>query len=641
MATEKDNEGRVAGVDASYDVVSRDEFGFYGEDLSPNAPLYSFASRSKAELPAQSALGSEKDILRSIVTANKYWAHNGLGQKGVAYRNVSDPLALVSIRDETVALKDGSTDEVVVVSDIDKHQDANCKIRVRENGVEQEYAAITLDTGEYKGVIAQAFITTSIDEKTKKEVKQLRITFRGTSDGATLAADLENGGAGFESLNKVKDRLMGQVNRLIGKHNITEMTITGHSLGGGLAQQFQHYVCTGRAQEHGFVAHEESSITPSNRTNLSRLTNVKGFFYNAAGFKDELPQRNDAALEYLYKHNAGLKVEGHYYLEDGDAVQLTDRANLFAHTRPEHAIVSMVKVVNGHKGQGLKRGLAGAALGAATGFAVGSIAGPVGSAICMGVGTVIGAAVGAGPVALATHCNKHFTGDQVEALGYEIATNETEAGRQMIREKLGNKSGVLNNPVTKFVQSELVEASRHGKIHGAVSLAGVAAGIWKGGAAGGLVGGPVGMVAGAVAGGVVGAIAGSRLAGAASAVADKLNSVANNAAARVNSAASSVKNFFFGPKKAEAQTQAKIGADRPVPTPSAAPAAIEMVTLRSDRRASEPRALLFAGPQAAGQVAGPQASVAARASSTPAAPANAAAKPAPAEPAKKSWWRPF
>jgi hypothetical protein len=577
--------------------------GNLGESRDPNAPLYRNLKRIEAVLPAKSELGSERDILLDHMY-NKRLGH------GQAYENVTELDYLLSEDSIAIDNADGTAVEFERVT-----LDKTVKVLDKDSGQYQDYIPVKLQTSN-PGIIAQALISPATGD--------MKVLFRGTSDLETAKADLEIGGPGAESYAADMNSLMAQTNALVAQYGIRKITSTGHSLGGALAQQYEQSLIDALAQNLGFAAEGRFHIPSENRNHLSQLNEVTGNFYNSAGAPQNVVERNPIALKYLTAQKASTKIRGHHFHVGGDLVQLLGHGSIFAGVPPEDALVTMLKVQNGNEGRGLRMAAAAGTVATIAGATVGSMVGPVGTALGGAVagslvGGATGAIVGMVPAAIATHCNDHFNEqDTSKEIGYILATNETPAGLEMIRQKISHKSQIVNHPITQAVQQELVLAARHGGVASAVG--GLAVGV-KAGIAAGAVAGPVGALVGGTAGAVVGAVGSHRIKnmvlGAADAVANAFSTAGaaikqdirkagNYVAEKARSTVRAVKNFFWGPAKTveapasaqELQTLPKAAnnsqINNPVPgrTSEVAVSAVQNTAVR-------PEPVIFAGPKVA------------------------------------------
>lgn len=518
--------------------------GRLGENLSPNQALFPYLVRGQVEMPANSKLGSESDLLRDIMYA-KILGH------GEAYSDLADTLTLLNSKTVTHQNPDGTTDEFTEISNIDHITAETPTVKMVEKDGVNEYVAVRLVT-QTPGIIAQVLVSPNSGK--------MKVLFRGTSDGATGKADLEIGGPGFESFKQDRDAILSQINNIVGRFGINDVTITGHSLGGALAQQCQQSMIDAAAQNKGMPSDPSFHIPVACRNHLSAISNLSGYFYNSAGVAHSLRNRNEEALKFLANNNSNLKVSGNYFLVGGDLVQQTGETSIFANVPKEHALVSVAKINNGNEKLGTPMTIAGAALGAKAGLAAGSFLGPVGGALGLALGGITGAIAGIAPAAVATHCNGHFTEQPTQSVSsriahnlsklnpfgskadkreigkiqYDLYTNETPKGQEVISQKLNNKSKMLNHPVTQALQKELVSAARNG---GLFSLGGVAAGIGIGGSMGAIAG-PVGIATGAALGAMAGLVAGNHLKSGLTSAGDYLVNAASEAGRKVISAVS-------------------------------------------------------------------------------------------------------
>lgn len=412
--------------------------GYYGENTSSEGPLLPNLKKLHAELPvASKALRTENEILRDFIYNKELGKNN-------AYRDLTSSEYHVNQELIDIANDDGTTDEYVGVSY------SETMPVVEKNGI-NPYLTFALKTSN-PGVIGQVLVSPTTGE--------MKVLFRGTSDNATTAADLEVGGPGAESFSEDANAILAQVNALAGQYGTKKMVITGHSLGGALAQQFKQRMIEAQAQNHGLKETGKHTIPIGSRNHLSNIKEIDTFVYNSAGISKETADRAKTTLKYLKSQNPNLKIGMHYCLVGGDLVQLTGEASILSDVSSDLANVSMVKLQNGCEGLGLPLSAASSIAGAKAGAALGGLMGPISAVVAGVTGGVVGAALGAIPVAKATHCNSYFTKQQDKELGFVLATNETVAGRELIHKTAGKKSKILNHAHTQSLQKQLVSSIR-------------------------------------------------------------------------------------------------------------------------------------------------------------------------------------
>lgn len=351
-----------------------------------------------------------------------------------------------------------------------------------EDGIEREYQVLKLHTNTNK-ILAHMYIPSGSNSSSK-----VYVNFTGTCSGATVHADLE-AFPGEQSFQKNKDLIMHQVNWALGEvakktGQPVDLTVSGHSLGGALAQQFfaesLRYSALGyddelqKLKERGNLnskakkeitetrdrIHKEDAklagyiqaqygiekdkkilpVPPSVcRENFKQVGQMRICTWNAAGVSKEVERFANKTANLLVKQ--GKKITGRFGMVGGDGVQCTGAGTVLSDTKADVANLKMDCGKEGLTGT-LLQGLLG---GAAAGATAGMVLGPVGAV----VGGTIGVLIPSLRPTAQAHMSYHFNQNGKAEQPYELIRNDTKEGHDKVKARLQNKSKVLQNPVMK------------------------------------------------------------------------------------------------------------------------------------------------------------------------------------------------
>jgi hypothetical protein len=357
----------------------------------------------------------------------------------------------------------------------------NIKIR-EEDGVAREYQVLKLHTNTNK-ILASIYVPSGNNTQS-----QIYVNFTGTCSGATVHADVE-AFPGEQSFQKNKNLIMHQVNsamneiaRKTGKP--VNVTASGHSLGGALAQQFfaeaMRYTVLGyddelqKLKEKGGLTssakkeitelreaihkedaklshyiHEQYDINKDQkklpvppvacRDGFKQTGSMRLCTWNSAGVSKEVERFGNKAATFLTEQ--GKKISGRFGMVGGDGVQCTGAGTVLSDCKADVANLKMDRNLEGIKGT-LLQGFGGAAAGATAGL----VLGPVGAVVGGTVGMLIPSLA---PTAKA-HTSSHFDSEGKILYPYEMLRNDTKAGHTKVKTRLQNKS--------KFLQSSFAKA---------------------------------------------------------------------------------------------------------------------------------------------------------------------------------------
>jgi hypothetical protein len=319
-------------------------------------------------------------------------------------------------------------------------------IVVDEDGKTREYVATLIET-ENPAIIGH--ILTPKD----KENPRVHVVFRGTACSASVVRDLELGGAGQKSFYEEKDLILSQIAAAIGErtnesdHKV-KLSISGHSLGGGDAQNCFATLLDSMTRIHGQKRFKETMLGRAAENIKSALTlrpegavinSVNSPFLmvesltlnhvNSAGVTHATAKRCKKSATYLSKCGVGINVRA--LRVAGDGIQLTGQTNLLADIESKYAKVEVLKVRSDHEGWLSPKCLVAAA-------SASYFTGPM---MAMGALTSL-SAYGT----FKSHTANSF--DRVlNKEDYVYADNSSVEGAEIVKRKLSDKSMADNNPV--------------------------------------------------------------------------------------------------------------------------------------------------------------------------------------------------
>ena len=157
----------------------------------------------------------------------------------------------------------------------------------------------------------------------------LKLICRGTQLDSSIIADLDPNGPGNEAVTTYTNEILTTINSLCEENNISKIDITGHSLGGSIAQ-----ILTAKLLEAKLAA---------NHAGIASITAIDTVLFQSAGVSKELAENahnNLVAIKSAQDFNLRLTAT----VKQGDFVSRTG-TYLFADTAPDIADVSLVFVI--------------------------------------------------------------------------------------------------------------------------------------------------------------------------------------------------------------------------------------------------------------------------------------------------------
>lgn len=337
-----------------------------------------------------------------------------------------------------------------------------------EDGITRSYQVYRIQTDK-DGVLAQMYVPTSHDNA------QIYVNFTGTEGKHTAHADLEPN-PGERSFLESKKAIMHQINWAIGEvakktGKPVSIGISGHSLGGALAQQATNECmryCALNLQDKDpksaeIVSQAETRFTKAMekrygikaehqhvprvaRENFDHVGRIKMFTWNAAGVGKPVETYSNQISGILAE--SGIQLAARFGMVGGDSVQQTGEGTVLSNS--PKADVANLKMDIGV--QGAKKAFATGAVGAAVGVLAGCVLGPVGAI----VGGTIGSLLGGLQPTLKAHMAVHLQPNNVTpSYQYEMLRNDTPEGHYQIKQRLQKKSKALQNPVIQGARGVL------------------------------------------------------------------------------------------------------------------------------------------------------------------------------------------
>lgn len=326
---------------------------------------------------------------------------------------------------------------------------------VDDDGVLREYTVTQIET---KNPAIVGYILAGKDNNPR-----VHITFRGTANKSSMVRDLEYGGAGQKSFYAEKDLILSQIDAVIGKRANewtyqeelkVKLSISGHSLGGGDAQNCFDAISNVMSRLHGhkrfkermldrvqglknsLISRPSGPIAKSEHAPLTLIDSITLNHVNSAGVTHATAERCNKSAKYLAK--SGVKIHVRALRVAADGIQQTGQTNVLSDIDPGIAKVEVLKVKSNSEGWLSPKSVVAAA-GAAYFSSPLIIAGALGS-------------VGAYST-FQSHTSTHFNKSikQEQFLHFDNATPE---GAAAIKHKLSNsgKSIVDNNPISHGIK---------------------------------------------------------------------------------------------------------------------------------------------------------------------------------------------
>ncbi len=374
-----------------------------------------------------------------------------------------------------------------------REKEAIVSIKDPVNGELIDYKVTPIKT-KATGLVAEIFRPVDPSKS-----NQVCINWTGTCSLGTVLADLEKT-PGEKSYRNEEFSILKQINSVVEDFaeqstDKVDVIVTGHSLGGALAQQcfhsiqralatniFQKQLETGNLDDAATWIKAEQAYREdlgSKRANMhqeipssirsSLNTNTIGSLsigtWNSAGVLKAVETNSNTLAGYLSQ--AGIKLKGLFGMVGGDAVQTTGQGNILSDVAPEDAQVQVLKVDKNQEGYFKKVffSVAGATLGTTIGLFGAVILAPA-MLLLAPLGILGGVSLAMLPMAKATalaHTSKHFTSEEETsleegAIKCALYRNNTPESRNIIHDKLTNKSAFLQNTVLRAAQRGLYKA---------------------------------------------------------------------------------------------------------------------------------------------------------------------------------------
>lgn len=313
--------------------------------------------------------------------------------------------------------------------------------------------------------------------------QQIYINWTGTHSLGTMLADLERA-PGEDSYRNEEIEILNQLNTVLknfGKETNLKanIVVSGHSLGGALAQQNWHSIqraiacnlyeenldkgdlatCGQWVQaERQFRADIQSKekhigvdLPKKIRSQLTaeHVQSITLGVWNSAGVLKAIENNSNQLASMVNK--AGIQQRALFGMVGGDAVQTTGEGSVLTNIGSEVAAVSLIKINKGCEGYHKEKTfglLSGTAIAAAGCLLVGST--PLAlMGLTLGMLSVTKSTVTA-------HTSKHFINStSTNELDYQLYTNTTDESRKIIQKKLTNKSTILQCSPIKAAQRGL------------------------------------------------------------------------------------------------------------------------------------------------------------------------------------------
>ena len=356
-----------------------------------------------------------------------------------------------------------------------RHGNEIIKIKERTDTDEIPYKVIKIQT-QSSGLVGEILVPVDA-----KQSQNIYINWVGTYNLSTALADLERA-PGEESYRNDEQNIIKQINQAVKSfHDISKekskIMISGHSLGGALAQQNFHSIQRSIAThlyednlQKGDVEtcgkwieseknyrlalsakeqHTHQELTADIRTHLTPkyIDSITLGAWNSAGVLKAVENSSNELAGIISE--SGVQQRALFGMVGGDAVQRTGEGSVLSNVSAEDAEVTLAKVDIGQ--EGFYKSLLLSLLGATTATA---------SCMVLGVPAAIlgGLAFGMLPLAKSTaiaHTACHFTAEDFDKIKCQLFQNDTPQSRQIIHQKLTNKSAFLQWSPVKTAQKGL------------------------------------------------------------------------------------------------------------------------------------------------------------------------------------------
>jgi len=201
----------------------------------------------------------------------------------------------------------------------------SAKNNLRESGYEIELLGSD-DLRSKNGIYLYAMIKSDSSEP-------INIVCRGTAGDASVVTDLDPQGPGFSAMKNNRDLLMKQINELAEKYPSRKIRVTGHSLGGALAQ-----ILTTNILEERVKAFMD--LPNCAYPNLKNVTCLETVLFQSASVNNQVA--NDASIwaTQMRTNDPSFEINLLAHIKQGDFVSRTGNY-IFSDVDPEIAVVQL------------------------------------------------------------------------------------------------------------------------------------------------------------------------------------------------------------------------------------------------------------------------------------------------------------
>jgi len=161
----------------------------------------------------------------------------------------------------------------------------------------------------------------------------INIVCRGTAGDASIVADLDPNGPGHGAMKANRELLMQQVNELARKYPSRKIRVTGHSLGGSLAQILTTDILEERVKAY---TDETTCACPE----LKGITSLETVLFQSASVNDEVAQHAFKYAHHMKMIDPNFEINLVAHIKQGDFVSRTG-GYIFANIDPDVASVYM------------------------------------------------------------------------------------------------------------------------------------------------------------------------------------------------------------------------------------------------------------------------------------------------------------
>lgn len=330
------------------------------------------------------------------------------------------------------------------------------------------------------GLVGEIFVPSNPTDD-----NHIYINWTGTHSLGTILADLEKA-PGEESYRKEEYSILSQINDVVREYSQAsdqkaKLVVTGHSLGGALAQNnihsIQRAIATNayeQARDAGNTdiasqwinaeknfrknirkkSKKDTKDMPEHvRTHLSseHVSSIKLGVWNAAGIHKAVSDSSNELAPILTA--AGVKQKALFGMVAGDGVQQTGQGSVFSNVDKRDVKIDLIKMdAKAEEGFYKKLGLSPLGIAATTA-----------GSLLLGAPLAIfgGLAVAFARFGISTgkaHTSKHFVTENGQMHDFKLYNNSTLEGRNIIEDKLNKKSSILQFRPLRIAQKGLYYA---------------------------------------------------------------------------------------------------------------------------------------------------------------------------------------